>query len=236
MVVDDLDRVNFAPGAMPLSGLQGNRYQIMAGRTMNDLLRATIALSLSACIAGCAPGDPSANTTVAARPPLAGARIGGPFTLTDQDGKKVSDTDFAGKYRIIYFGYTYCPDVCPVDVQNLAMGLRILEKTDPGLASRIVPIFITVDPARDTPPVLKQFVSAFHPRMIGLTGSADEIADVAADFAIFYQAQPPGPTGAYTVNHSRQAYLFGPDGKPLALLSQEGTPQAIATEIKRWAR
>ncbi len=203
---------------------------------MNDIYRAMIAFLLLGCLIGCSPGEHSAATSPAATPPLAGARIGGPFALTDQNGKKVRDTDFAGKYRIIYFGYTYCPDVCPVDVQNLAGGLRQIEKTDPALGARIVPIFITVDPERDTPGVLKQFVGAFHPRMVGLTGTAGDIADVAAKFAIFYQKQPPGPGGGYTVNHSRQAYLFDPAGKPLALLPQEGTPQAIATEIGRWAK
>ncbi|OWK30292.1 SCO family protein [Sphingomonas dokdonensis] len=170
-----------------------------------------------------------------AQPPLEGARIGGAFTLTDQDGKRVSDTAFAGKYRIMYFGYTFCPDVCPVDVQNLAAGLKLLEKSDPALAQRVVPIFVTIDPERDTPAVLKQFVGAFHPRMVGLTGSPEEIAKVAKEFAIFYQRGKGTPDG-YLMDHSRQAYLMSPEGKPLALLPQDGTPQAVANEIKRWVK
>ncbi len=169
------------------------------------------------------------------RPPLEGARIGGPFTLVDQDGKPISDNAFAGKFRIMYFGYTFCPDICPVDVQNLTAGLKLLEKSDPSLASRIVPIFVTIDPARDTPPVLKQFVSAFHPRMVGLTGTPDAIAKVAKEFAIYYQRGEGGADG-YLMNHSRQAYLMSPEGNPIALLPQEGPPQAIADELKRWAR
>lgn len=176
----------------------------------------------------CSPAAPPS------RPPLEGARIGGAFTLTDQNGKAFADQSLAGKYRIMYFGYTFCPDVCPVDVQNIAAGLKLLEKSDPELAQRIVPVFVTIDPARDTPPVLKQFVSAFHPRMIGLTGTPDSIAKVAKDYAIFYQ-RGEGTAGGYLMNHSRQAYLMSPDGKPLALLPQEGPPQAIADEIKRWA-
>jgi len=207
----------------------------MAGHAMNVRHHAAIPLLLALCLPACAPGN-EAGSAQAARPPLAGARIGGPFALIDQDGKTRRDSDFTGQYRIIYFGYTYCPDVCPVDVQNLAMGLRALERSDPALAARVVPIFITVDPERDTPPVLKQFVRAFHPRLIGLTGTPDAIDAVAKEFAIFRQQQPPGPDGGYTVNHSRQAYLFGPDGAPLALLPQDGTPEAIAAEIKRWAR
>ena len=167
---------------------------------------------------------------------MAGAAIGGPFTLTDQNGHRVSDRDFAGKYRIIYFGYTYCPDVCPVDVQNIAQGLKTLEKSDPALAANVVPIFISVDPARDTPPVLKQFVSAFHPRMVGLTGSPAEIAWVAKEFAIIYQPQPKNADDGYAVNHSRVAYLFGKKGEPLAILRQDGTPDQIAADIRQWAQ
>ncbi|SEJ63384.1 protein SCO1/2 [Sphingomonas sp. OV641] len=169
-----------------------------------------------------------------ARPPLEGARIGGSFTLTDQDGKRLSDSSLAGRYRIMYFGYTFCPDVCPVDVQNLAAALKLLDKSDPELAQRIVPVFVTIDPVRDTPAVLKQFVSAFHPRMIGLTGTQDEISKVAKEFAIFYQRGKGTPDG-YLMDHSRQAYLMSPEGKPLALLPQDSAPQAIADEIKRWA-
>lgn len=201
----------------------------MAGRTMNDKLRAAFAGLVLTLLAACSSGGGGHET-----PPLAGARIGGPFTLTNQDGQRVTDQSFAGKYRIMYFGYTYCPDVCPVDVQNIALAMRALDKSDPALSARIVPIFVTVDPARDTPAVLKQFTTAFYPRFVGLTGTPDEIAKVKNSFAIFSQAQPPQPGGAYTVNHSRLAYLFGPDGEPLALLPQDKGANEIVSEIKRW--
>lgn len=200
----------------------------MAVKTMNRDHFLRLLLSLVLVVGACAPAPE--------RAPLDGAAIGGPFSLTDQNGRAVSDRDFAGRYRIIYFGYTYCPDVCPVDVQNLAAGLKQVEKRDPALGARIVPIFITVDPKRDTPPVLRQFVSAFHPRLIGLTGPPAAIAKVQSAFAIFAKAQPPAADGGYIVDHSRQAYLFSPDGKPLALLPQDGTPAQIADEIIRWAR
>lgn len=193
-------------------------------------LSLTVALVVAALGAGCS--SPVAKTD----PPLAGARIGGPFTLIDQNGHRVSDRDFGGKYRIIYFGYTYCPDVCPVDVQNIAQGLKTLEKSDSALAAKVVPIFISVDPARDTPPVLKQFVGAFHPRMVGLTGTPDEIAQVAREFAIIYRPQPKNAGGGYAVDHSRVAYLFGKQGEPLAILRQDGTPDQIAADIRQWAQ
>lgn len=197
---------------------------------MNNTLRLLAFLMLASplALAGCGGG--------ASAPPLAGARMGGPFTLTDQDGKRVSDTQFRDRYRLVYFGYSFCPDVCPVDVQKLMQGFRLLEQRDPARAARIQPIFITVDPARDTPPVLKQFVSAFHPRLIGLTGSEAEIAAVAKEYAIVYRKAPGATPGSYLMDHSRQTVLYAPDGAPVALIPQDGTAEEIATELGRWAR
>jgi protein SCO1/2 len=195
----------------------------MSGPVMNNITN-TVKMILSAgllsLMAAC-NSAPSEGVPADAEPPLAGARIGGAFTLTNQDGGKTSEEQFKGKYRIIYFGYSYCPDVCPVDLANIMLGLKQAEKKSPALVEKIQPIFISVDPERDTPAVLKQYVSAFHPRLIGLTGTAEEIAAVAKK---------------YLVDHSRQAYLFGPDGEPLALLPFDGTPQQVADEIARWVR
>ncbi|SNS71472.1 protein SCO1/2 [Sphingomonas laterariae] len=168
--------------------------------------------------------------------PLAGAKMGGPFTLTSQTGAKVSDTQFAGQYRLIYFGYSYCPDVCPVDLQKLMQGLQKLEKQDAAKAAKIQPIFITIDPKRDTPDVLKQYVSAFHPRLIGLTGSEAEIAAVAKEYAIYYRKAEGGTADAYLVDHARQATLYGPTGDPIALIPQDGTPDDIAAELAKWVK
>ena len=188
---------------------------------------AALLLAATLVMSGC--GKPAEQA------PLAGARIGGPFTLTDQDGRSVSDAQFAGKYRLIYFGYSYCPDVCPVDLQRLMQGLRLVEGEDPALAARIQPIFITIDPARDTPAVLKQYVAAFHPRLIGLTGSEPQIAAVAKEFAIYYKRAKSEGSTEYLVDHARQAMLFGPDGAPIALIPQDESAEAIAAELRRWA-
>jgi protein SCO1/2 len=201
---------------------------------MNELLRAlslAVILAVSAC-----SSQPAAENAAAAEtaPPLAGAAIGGPFTLTGEDGNPVSNSDFADKYRIVYFGYTFCPDVCPVDMQNLGGAMRLLDRQDPALSAKIQPIFITVDPARDTPAVLKEFTDAFYPRLLGLTGDPETIAKVAKDYAIYYKTEPAGPGGGYLVNHSRQAYLMSPEGNPLALLPIEESPEAIVKEIERW--
>ena len=172
-------------------------------------------------------------------PPLAGASMGGPFTLTGHDGRRVSDRQFAGKYRLVYFGFTFCPDVCPTDLAMLGAGLRRFEAEDPARAARVQPIFITVDPARDRPDVLRRYVAAYHPRLIGLTGSEAEIAAVARAYRIYYQrgAPSPGrPADEYSVDHSRQAVLYGPDGQPVVILPADQGADAVAAELDRWVR
>lgn len=171
-----------------------------------------------------------------APPPLQGARMGGAFTLIDQDGKTVTDKAFAGQYRLIYFGYTFCPDVCPVDVQVMGKAMRVLEKQDPAKAAKVVPIFITVDPARDTPKEIKAFVSNFHPRMVGLTGSVTEIDEVAQRYGVAFMRGKPNDQGAYLVDHARMITLYGPEGQPIALMPQGNDEKAMAAEIMRWVQ
>lgn len=194
-------------------------------RLVSALLPALAALLLSAC-------SPASDDT----PPLQGASIGGPFTLTGQDGGQVRDTDFAGQYRLVYFGYTYCPDVCPVDLQLIGQALRKLEKSDPDTAARIQPIFISVDPARDTPAVLKEYVAAFHPRLIGLTGSPEQIADVAKRYGVYSQKDEPTVPKDYLVDHSRVVLLFGPGGEPISIVPHDKGVDAIAAELERWVK
>jgi protein SCO1/2 len=205
----------------------------MAGRAMNKpfawpLRLATALITASVTLVACSqPAD---------EPPLAGARLGGPFTLTDHNGKRVSDTQFAGSYRIVYFGYTFCPDVCPTGLQKLSQGLRLFEKSDPERAAKVQPIFITVDPQRDTPPVMKQYVAAFHPRLVGLTGTPEEIEAVKKSFAVYSKAQKAEGASEYLVDHMSQAMLFGPDGAPIALLPQDESGEAVAAVLEQWVR
>jgi protein SCO1/2 len=169
-----------------------------------------------------------------ADPPLAGARIGGEFALLDKDGQTVRYSDFAGKYRIVYFGYTFCPDVCPLDLQKLVQGLQMAEKRDPLLAGAIQPLFVTIDPARDTPEVVGEYAAAFSPRLIGLTGSEEQVAAAAKAFAVYRVRGTDSPGGSYLMDHSRIAFLMDRDGKPLAMLPVDRTPQDVAAEIERW--
>jgi protein SCO1/2 len=192
-----------------------------------------LALLCALSLAGCGASKPAEGPN---EPPLAGARIGGPFALTDQNGKTVRDTDFAGKYRIVYFGYTYCPDVCPTDMAKIGQAMKQLDTDAPRIAQKVVPIFITIDPERDTPPVIKQFVANFHPRIVGLTGSPQAIAAVAKNYATYFKKQPPGPGGGYMVDHAAIAYLMGPDGAPIATLPIDKDGAAIAAQVKHWVR
>jgi protein SCO1 len=205
---------------------------------MNKFVTSCLAaLTLAACQQ--VPAQPDAKDA-----PLAGAAIGGPFTLTDQNGKKRSYDEFNGKYRIVYFGYTMCPDICTPDMQQLMAGLSQFETTHADMADEIQPIFITVDPARDNPAVLKQFVSAFHRRLIGLTGTEEEIAAAAKAFAVYYQKTEGSAPDAYLMSHSQTPYLMDPDGKPLAILpadapnteENEGRPELVAAELAKWVR
>ena len=167
-------------------------------------------------------------------PPLAGARIGGPFALIDQDGRAVTQRSFAGRYLIVYFGYTFCPDACPTAMAAIGAGLKQVAATDPARAAKVTPVFITVDPARDTPPVLKQFVTAFHPRAVGLTGSPAAIDAVAKEYGVAHSVGPKAADGGYLVQHSGAAYLMGPDGQPIALAGTEGGAAAVAHTIEQW--
>lgn len=208
---------------------------------VTNIACAAVLLTLAACGGPQGKGE---NQT-ADQGNLVGARIGGPFTLTDQDGAKRSWNDFNGQYRIVYFGYSYCPDVCPVDLQRIAQGYRMFEQQSPERATKVQPIFITLDPERDTPEVLKNYVSAFHPRLIGLTGTPEEIAAVAKAFVVVYGKEKAEDSTGYLVNHSRTPYLFGPDGAPIQLMPvddpatpdvDEGSAEAVAKTLDRWVR
>lgn len=168
--------------------------------------------------------------------PLYGASIGGPFDLTASDGRRVKWSDFDGRWRIVYFGYAYCPDVCPTDVQRLMQGYRLYAKDHAALADSIQPVFITIDPERDTPQVVGEFTSAFSNKLLGLTGTPDEVKQAADKFRVFYSRGEATDGGGYLMDHSAIAYLFGPDGQPVATLPTDLGPEAVAAELAKWVR
>lgn len=185
---------------------------------------AAAALFLSSC----------ENPASAPEPPLAGADIGGPFELVDSAGEAVRWDDFKGKFRIVYFGYTYCPDICPTDVQRIMQGYKMFGQESPELAARIVPIFISIDPERDTPEVVGEFAAAFSDDLIGLTGTPEQVKQAADNFRVFYSYGEETPGGGYLVNHSAITYLFGPEGEPLATLPTDQGSKAVAAELAKW--
>jgi protein SCO1/2 len=154
--------------------------------------------------------------------------LGGPFKLTDQDGRVVSDADFHGKWVLLYFGYTHCPDACPTAMNTIAQALDQLGSR----REQIQPLFITLDPERDTPAVLKEFTGAFQAGIVGLTGSPAQIQAVAKEYRIDYEKHPVPGSDDYAIDHSSIIFLIDPSGQPLSLFSHETPPDRMARRIK----
>jgi protein SCO1/2 len=155
--------------------------------------------------------------------------VGGPFTLTDQNGQKRSDSEFRGKLMIVYFGYTFCADVCPADLMAITQSLDDLGAAAEG----IQPVFITVDPERDTP-LLKDYVAAFHPSLVGLTGSLEEIRKVANSYKAYYRKVPGEQKGEYSIDHTGIIYLMGRDGEYLGFLPPQTSSEKLAEVLRKY--
>lgn len=157
--------------------------------------------------------------------------IGGPFTLKASDGRTVTDKTYRGKWQLIYFGYTFCPDACPTTLNEIA---GAMQKLGP-LAAQVQPLFITIDPARDTPKVLANYVKAFDPRIVGLTGTPDQIAAAARAFRVYVAkvADKDAPDG-YLMDHSSLVYVMRPgDGRFVATLATGDSPDQMAARLKK---
>ncbi len=165
------------------------------------------------------------GANAAAVPPA--VAVGGPFTLTAADGATVTDQTYRGKWLLVYFGYTFCPDACPTALTNISAALQRLGP----LADRVQPLFITVDPHRDTPKVMADYVKAFDPRIVGLTGSTAAIAAVTKEYGV-YVAPQRSEGGDYLVDHSSFIYLMNPDGKFVATLSGAATGSQLAARLQ----
>ena len=161
------------------------------------------------------------------------ALVGGPFSLVDQDGRRVTDKDFRGKYMLVFFGYTYCPDICPTELQVMSAALDQMGAE----GDRIQPVFVSVDPARDTPEVLKAYVGNFGPHLIGLTGTPEEIAAVAKAYRVYYAKAGNGSSGTdYLMDHSSIIYLMGPDGRFVTHMAYTTDAAKLAAELKETLR
>lgn len=154
--------------------------------------------------------------------------IGGPFSLVDGDGHPVTDRSFRGRFMLVYFGYTFCPDVCPATLTDVADAMdRLGPKAD-----RVQALFITIDPRRDTEAVVKQYAANFTPRLIGLTGTSDAVADAARAYRVYYAMHRTGAgPDDYSMDHSSILYLMGPDGRFVAPVSAEEGGAGMAEQI-----
>lgn len=152
--------------------------------------------------------------------------LGGPFTLVNGDGQTVTSEEVITGPTLIYFGYTYCPDVCPLDLDRNASAIEILEER----GKMVTPVFISIDPERDTPEVVRDYAEVMHPRMIGLTGSKEQVAAASKAYRTYYKAHPP-IDGEYIVDHSTFSYLVSPEHGFLEFFRRELTPEQMADKI-----
>lgn len=158
------------------------------------------------------------------------ALVGGPFSLVDQTGKHVTDQDFRGRYLLVFFGYTYCPDVCPAALSVISAAIDQL-----GPAGDVItPVLITIDPARDTPEKMGAYVKSFHPRFLGLTGSAEEVAKAIKAYRVYAKKAPDERNPAdYTMDHSSIVYLMGPGGGLVAFSPEITKADALAEQLRK---
>ncbi len=164
-------------------------------------------------------------------------KIGGAFALTDMHNRAVSDKSFAGRYMLIYFGFSFCPDVCPIALDQMSQALLLLEAQNPEAAKKIAPLFITLDPERDTPAALRDYVGHFHPRLLGLSGTQAQITQVARRYRVYVQKVPDVQlVENYTIDHSSILYLMDKDGTFITHFSDSMTPEAMRAHLSRIIR
>jgi cytochrome oxidase Cu insertion factor (SCO1/SenC/PrrC family) len=167
--------------------------------------------------------DPS-DTTVEGT-----ASIGGPFELVNQRGETVTQDILLGHYNLVYFGFTYCPDICPLTLQSMADAIELL----PGQKSDLVqPVFVSLDPERDTPDIVASYVGNFHSRMIGLTGAPEQVRNAASAYRVFFRKAPLGDDGDYTIDHSGYLYLMNRSGKYIDHFRKDVTTEQINARLR----
>ncbi len=171
--------------------------------------------------------------------PLSPPTRGGPFSLVDHTGRDVTDNDFRGRFMLVFFGYTYCPDICPTELQTASEAVDALGEA----GNKVQPIFISIDPERDTPEILADYVDVFHPRLVGLTGTPEQVAAAAKVYHAAYMkvplpsAEPSGEGGDsddYGMAHSVTTYLVGPDGRMLASYPRMTRSKDMAADIRQF--
>ena len=208
------------PGGIPRAGTPANSRRFVLAAAM---LGGMVILA-----AGVFFGLAYRETPRGAAGTLLASAIGGPFRLVDQNGKTVTDADLKGKWSLVYFGYTHCPDACPTALNDIAIALDQLGPKREAVRA----VFITVDPERDTPEVLKEYVTSFDAAILALSGSPDEIARAAKAYRVYY-AKHPEPGGDYSMDHSSVIYVMDPEGRFTASFTHQSTPEEIAERLKK---
>lgn len=160
-----------------------------------------------------------------------GVTVGGPFELVDHTGVPVTSGTYAGKYRLMFFGFTYCPDICPTELQVVATAL---DRLDDATRARVQPLFVSIDPGRDTPAVLAEYVAQFHPAIVGLTGTAEQVDKAAKSFRVYYAKAPGGDAESYQMDHSTYTYLMGPQGEFLTVFARGTSPEDMAATVAKF--
>lgn len=206
-------------GAAPSPRQSGRRFGLI-------LAAACVALVLAAAAVLLPSGHPRGGTGAASDQ----STIGGPFSLVDGNGKQVTDRDLRGKYLLVYFGYTFCPDVCPTTLNEVSAAMdRLGPKVE-----RMQPVFITVDPRRDTPDVVRRYTEQFGPRILGLTGTPEQVTAVSREYRVYAAVHRTGDgPDDYSVDHSSVLYLMGPDGRFITRVPADKTGAEIAAALAR---
>ena len=158
------------------------------------------------------------------------ALVGGPFSLVDHTGRRVTDADFAGQNKLMFFGYTYCPDMCPLGLATIAAAY---EQLSPEEQQRVVPIFVTVDPERDTVEAIADYVDLFHPKMVGLTGTLEETAATAKAYRVYYRKAESESATEYLVDHSTFTYLMDGENHYVTHFGHDAQPADLVEGIRR---
>lgn len=198
----------------------------MKARILRIAVASVLALAVSAGIAWWQVQNAASTVGSATK---SAVPIGGAFTMTDHTGKTVTDADFRGKYLLVYFGYTYCPDVCPTELGAMAKALDLLGQQ----SVKVQPLFITVDPERDTVAHLKDYVGLFHPDLVGLTGTPEQVRDTARAYRVYYAKAPQkdAKPDEYLMDHSSFIYLMAPDGGFAGVYPAGTTADRIAQDL-----
>ena len=163
--------------------------------------------------------------------PMAGLQIGGPFSLTDHTGADVTEKNYEGQYKLIYFGFTYCPAICPTELQKISRVMNALEKNETKLSQNIQPLFITIDPERDTVNVMREYISLFHSRLVGLTGTVPQLDFVKKSYRIFAAKVEDETQNDYTMDHSSFVYLMSPDNQLISMYRIKDSADYVYADV-----